>query len=129
MNKEKILAVAKAIESGKFKSLKFGMETFCTDEDQRAACGTAACVAGWAYALEHGVKILKKADLNDIEYGAADFLDLSGKQASMLFYADEGNRWQDYENRDLNEVTREQAVWALRQLAETGEVPRWPWKE
>ena len=64
--------------------------------DERAACGTAACVAGWAIALspltnyridEYGPKFTELGD--GLYFGTAQYLlGIDGTEASRLFHTD-----------------------------------------
>lgn len=65
MNVENILKVADAIEKHELEWLGFNMATYY-DADAEHACGTTACIAGWALALkakEDGKDADKIADI------------------------------------------------------------------
>ncbi len=55
-------------------------------EDQRPACGTVGCIAGWAVAIGLNVRGEKFEKVVEIEDMAQDFLDLNDRQTVRLFY-------------------------------------------
>lgn len=136
MNKELMLQVADAIERSSIPNMSFDMGSFKTPVLLPGnECGTAACIAGWTVALERGHAGLASTAVGWIEDLAARALGFAegalDVEAHKLFWADEGTRepGEDDHERYLDQVTKEQAVWALRETARTGEVPSWPWKD
>ena len=113
MNKEKVLALADMIESSR-KRLE--MEGFLN------TCGTAACIAGFAFVAERGQSWRKSAAEYWSDWGggisipeiAQEYLELTEAQADELFYV--------WKGPPLDAITREQAVETLRYLAQTGKV-------
>ncbi len=96
MNKQNLLAVADIIEQ------------YPNHFDMGAWCGTTACIAGWAYVLNHGghdpAAIPNPAtpalddiegwhrlsDLNElIRHEATEFLGINSTEAAGLFFDDE----------------------------------------
>ncbi len=61
-------------------------------------CGTTACIAGWALALNPSVELQRVAycledyDADDIEWKASNLLGMSQEQASRLFHTDQWPR-------------------------------------
>lgn len=118
MNKENILAVADAIENLSISGLKFDMCVSFYAEN----CQTVACIAGWAFVLEHGgVEKARKMGLYDVSYQAASWLGIDHTQQMELFRF-HGRSIPELDGLDLGDVTSEQAVKVLRHLAESGEV-------
>ena len=92
MNKERILAVADAIEA---HPQEFTMVDWC---------GTACCIAGWAMKMYAPEK--ETWYLND----AAEVLGLGVKEANSLFLA-------DWTEKLLVEITAAETATYLRELA------------
>lgn len=122
MNRENILKVADAIAQHSIPNLGFNMawiyaEANLYNPDQSGTnCGTTACIAGWAYAVEHGGRI---PDLpEEVEIKAADaaskFMGLPPRKSDDLFYP--------FGHKERLAIEPSQAVAVLRHLAETGEV-------
>jgi len=110
MNKERILAVADAIEKSSVPELGFSMRSFRSD------CGTAACIAGWAFVLfaKNGENRFRRGvSPYDIEVEGQVVLGLKDVEAGRLFYAS---------GVGVHYATRGQAIAALRHLAATGVV-------
>lgn len=78
--------------------------------DRPASCGTVACIAGWALALNGGYE---KSD--SWEEFSAHWLGLSRDKAHSLFFG----RWS---RKGLNDITRQEAIDELNRLiaAEVG---------
>jgi hypothetical protein len=115
MNKERILAVADAIEKGSVQGLSFDMTTY------RNECGTAGCIAGWVFVMfaEHGSKTFR-CDPRVEEYiveQAAEILGIDEGSAEALFHAEGGTHRPEW-----GTITPQFAATVLRRLAETGEV-------
>lgn len=132
MNVENILKVADAIEKHEIAWLGFNMRSWYADRDDGFTgfeyddlsghkCGTVACIAGWATAVEVGELVLIKELENSRLEGRKltsiplvsepeDFLGLDNHQAGQLFH---GARV---------DTTAAHAVRALRHLAATGKV-------
>lgn len=118
MNKENILKVADAIEKDHIKGLIFDMsDYFECREDGSGHCGTAACIAGWAYIIDKFDGEVPHRDdppyLHYVSRDAALYLGLARIDADNLFlgFAPTG---------EIMEVTAGQAVAVLRKLAEEG---------
>jgi hypothetical protein len=120
MNKENILKVADAIENAslaKKQGIGFNMINFFSEDryDQTGnECGTTACIAGWAVAMEVGKEIQNMTNL-DIKTKARRILGLTDSEASDLFYAHDSLRF-------IGNITAEEAVTVLRHFAKTGHV-------
>lgn len=123
MNVENILKVADAIERHEIEWLGFSMNSWFDENEPK--CGTTACIAGWAVAVEVGQDAierildkqrsseisLSRIDLVDgrpVDERAIEFLGLDYSQCDGLFY-----EWN---------ANATQAVAVLRHLAATGEV-------
>lgn len=126
MNIENILKVADAIEKHEVPGLGFNMGEVVCEADgfnpdfSGAGCGTVACIAGWAIALESGAEDGDQALNTYMDTGAgiasaADWLGLPFSKSDRLFFA----RGADASLRDIKP---EQAVAVLRHLAATGKV-------
>lgn len=131
INVENILRTADAIEQGSVRGLGFNMMYWMSDTgvapDQRPdhACGTTACIAGWAVTVMKrraeaprdidgfAIKIYRRD--GGFMAAAADWFGLEGKDAYNLFYAQGSGLLR-------SQVTSAQAVAVLRHLAATGEV-------
>lgn len=98
MNKEHVLAVAAAIEK---HPEKFDMTNWC---------GTACCIAGFAYRLSGSTS-------DDIVHAAAEWLDIQEPMNLFIPLIDVTG--------PLRDIKPWAAVHVLRELAETGEI-RWP---
>ncbi|MBO9589572.1 hypothetical protein [Devosia sp.] len=128
MNAENILRVADAIEQHAIKDLGFNMAGYCDRTTPDAPdhtghhCGTTACIAGWAIAIEHqltGESLLEEITRRPVvSDAAASFLGIDGHQASDLFFA--GSHPEHSDNWPA--ISAEAAVRTLRHLAATGEV-------
>lgn len=127
MNKANILRVADAIENGELvkRGIGFNMAFYLapTEEslvvDKIGGCGTTACIAGWAYALQRprtkAATFIKRDVEVHVRADATEFLGLTGVEAHKLFVpSDEAGPWRN--------ITPAHAVAVLRHLAETGEV-------
>ena len=100
MNKERMLAVADAIE--KEEIAKFRMLDFIEKCDNNQ-CGTTACVAGFAH-LIMGTKINNDIDnvlSNDRLDEARNYLGLNYEEARELFYA---GSMDNYNNAEYDEL-------------------------
>lgn len=118
MNKEKILAVADAIERHAIDDLGFNMTTYLADdslyEDTSGHnCGTVGCIAGWANALEYGVKGMLEFAHPDFFLKGAMILDLDQRTATLLFTPSPLR---------FDNIKATEAVRVMRRLVETGEV-------
>lgn len=122
MNKDKILAVADAIEQHAIAKLGFSMLTYFDglETGGRSAssvdksgheCGTVACIAGWACALDVGLS--EAAGIRSPFMHARTILGLDERQATLLFIPDPLN---------FDAITPADAAKVLRTLAETGDV-------
>ena len=93
MNRERLLAVADAIEREEIA--KFKMVDFINTKHK---CGTSACVAGFAHLLMgnkfESSNILSYTRLDQ----AADYLDIDFSNANELFYAHSMSRDEDEDN-------------------------------
>lgn len=123
MNKERILALADLIEKQPHTTVEapsgFSMENWSHD------CGTPACIAGWAWAME-------KAKMEDVDDNASDaaqkFLGLGVLTGDSLFEPDLrdtdlalNHHWENH--TDLwGHITPTHAAAVLRHLADTGKV-------
>lgn len=117
MNRERLLSLADAIEQ-RFLPLGFDMSSYCNDyvltvkdvPTLPTACGTTACVAGWAVALfgDPGFKIAGGSEIWDV---ARELLGLSPSQADWLFLGVFAYP------KELNRISDAEAVAACRQLA------------
>jgi hypothetical protein len=117
MNINNILAVADAIEKQSIANLKFDMSDYGTKE--RLGCGTAACIAGFAFALAdpQGFRnYVEKYHLGSAFDVGMKYLGLDEATARALFCDP---------SVQPSDVTSEMAVKTLRHLAATGEVV-WP---
>lgn len=131
MNVENILKVADAIENHKIPWLGFNMEDYVsTDLDDKSGhnCGTVACIAGWAAAVNNleskvppNPNRTRRGEIlgGDIVWAeesvqvGAEFMGLDYGQYEELFHPSECN-WET--------IDPEKAVRTLRHLAATGEV-------
>ena len=108
MNTERLHLLADVVEK---HSKQFRMLTWTND-----ACGTPACIAGFAAALADGRSTAKKYPEYKVrlipEIGRA-WLGLTSTQAGELF---------EPTLDDWNQITAEVAALCLRYLAETGKV-------
>jgi len=126
MNREMILRVADAIEAAAKPEAKpeigFNMGSFYSDdayEEDRTghACGTTACIAGWAMSLE-GVP-LKSIEVMPFETAVrlgAEVLGIDDLEIAGELFSTSDPRL------DLDRITPSQAVSVLRHLAGTGDV-------
>ena len=115
MNKDKILAVADAIEKGS-KELGFNMNDYhCFSSSERIDhtgnnCGTVACIAGWTVFVEHGMDVLEtERNIDDL---ATEILDLTLLEKVRLF--------EPFSPHDWPSIKPEHAIRVLRNFAETG---------
>lgn len=122
MNKENVLKVADAIETGALvkRGIGFNMALIAdySDElfqDQIDNCGTICCIAGTAFAIRYPRTTAKSIVTTgaDITRRAAEYLGLNDRAASDLFYP---------RHLILTKVKPSEAVTVLRHLAKTGEV-------
>jgi len=117
MNKERILALADLIESQ--PEHRFDMNS-----SDNPACGSAACIGGWADWMRMKVhKASIRANPVYVDFtAAANWLKMeeNGREFQMLCFPEEigGPNYRD--------ISKAAAVRALRKLAETGEVD-WDW--
>lgn len=109
MNRERLLAVAAAIEKGE-PEMQFNMDWFRYRKD----CGTACCIAGWTIYLFGD---LQHTPYDDIPLKAAEYLDLNAGESSQLFWAEWATTAQG-ELMSIGQVTAAQAVAHLRKLAQ-----------
>ena len=132
MNVENILKVADAIEARSIAWLGFNVRSWYADRNDGISgieykdqsghkCGTVACIAGWATAVEIGetglteefeaIRLRGKQLINlPLVSTPEEFLGIDQEQANDLFYGAE------------DDTTPEKAVIVLRNLAETGVV-------
>jgi hypothetical protein len=83
-------------------------------------CGTVACIAGWASLLNGGPQVAQGGETWPLTW-ARDWLDLTSRQATRLFFGewldafdDEGNqRW-------WGSATREEAIEELKSMVNHG---------
>lgn len=114
MNKEKILAVADAIEAGSLPALGFNMDyeyddsAFASDYNG-TSCGAVACIIGWTNTV-----FPVPARHIGSGFWAGETLDLTPDKSDKLFYPDV--------NCEYRRITPAEAAETLRHLAETGEV-------
>jgi hypothetical protein len=115
MNVENILRLADAIEKRSIAGLGFNMMNWIDTTLPDVAghpCGTAACIAGWAYILNTG-RMQEHSD-EPLWVTAQKLLGLDVEDADNLFEPGNPDTWAD--------ITDQQAVRTLRHLAATGEV-------
>lgn len=132
MNVENILKVADAIENRQIAWLGFNMRSWYAhkQDDEFGVpykdnsghnCGTVACIAGWASAVELGAEAFSKIITDTREDGRMliglnlltspeEYLGLSDGQRTSLFHGAHGD------------TSSDQAVRTLRHLAATGKV-------
>lgn len=120
MNKERILRLADAVEKHEIDDLGFNMSDWVIPGDKVKdlsghKCSTTACLAGWAVALSKEGKAQSVIDLDDDPRysffdAGQDWLGITEKQANVMFYA------------PFDFATVTEAVWMLRNFAETGQV-------
>jgi len=132
MNVENILKVADAIEARSIAWLGFNVRSWYADRNDGLSgieykdqsghkCGTVACIAGWATAVEIGETVLteefeairlrgKQLVNLPLVSTPEEFLGIDEDQANDLFYGAE------------DDTKPEKAVRVLRNLAETGVV-------
>lgn len=138
MNRDNILAVADAIENStlaqrhrKADRIGFNMENFVlrayrgVDDKTGHACGTVACIAGWAVALfdENGEPREKPLSPKDLKgLAAQDITEQAGKTLGLKFKVSEDLFMAWSSPLDLGDITAEHAVKTLRHLARTGKV-------
>lgn len=127
MNKENILKVADAIENETIKGLKFRMDKILYNKEfedtsndllvaeRKFTCGTAGCIAGWAYVIYtlefRGKMPVTIPDGEFMLQRARHFLNLSRTDAAHLFLT-------HVDMNELETVKAEDAVWVLRNLVE-----------
>jgi hypothetical protein len=62
-------------------------------------CGTSCCIAGWAVAMKNNFKIVGHEYNGEywesVKELAKEYLDLKEEQATMLFFPDNGDIWDD----------------------------------
>lgn len=133
VNVENVLKVADAIEKHSIEWLGFNMKQFIAqagpEEDWTGnACGTVACIVGWANALGKNLSEPSVEDMSD-ELFAADFLgieyfssDWEVSTSDALFYAHAHPGYDEIGTAIWPQISAEQAVRTLRNLAATGEV-------
>lgn len=83
--------------------------------NEKHACGTSACIAGWTTLLYADEPV--KGQLTSDK--ARDLLDLTNLQAEQLFFAQDTNRKRVV---PLATITRKQAINVLNRLLLTGKV-------
>ena len=114
MNKERVLALADAIEQHTLP-IGFNMRDFFAEhipDMSGHGCGTTACIAGWAAMLSG-----RKDDCTSgyaAESVATEWLEISERTAAHLFYGEGQAHRERASARD--------AVRTLRRFAETGRV-------
>lgn len=122
MNVDNILKVADAIEKHSVSGLGFHMNylvsanPWAIKEDKLGIkdCGTVMCIAGWANAIS--------GHRDNASFSRASaFLGIDSRTSRDLFYAE---NHPEYVGGDapLDDISAEQAVSVLRNLAATGEV-------
>lgn len=131
MNKEKLLNTYNAIKNSNIESLKFNMRRYFTEGRDPVinACGTAACIAGWAVAVEDGVQRLKEISYtNDAYYEgnregetpisvrqrATEIFEIDHEEADALFEPYCGSVY------ILNKITKKHALATLKRFIDTG---------
>lgn len=129
MNVDNILKVADAIENQTIKHVSFDMR----EVSDFNACGSRACIAGYALAIERGEFIgisqfspSYNLEVREAAREAGAYLGLSDTEYNPLFFPDsfggpDGTGWFDG-YFSLGPIRKEQAVKVLRHLASTGEV-------
>jgi hypothetical protein len=124
MNKDRILAVADAIEKHSIPDLGFNMQYFVaasrpwTPDRSGAKCGTVACIAGWTRAVRNGAIPKHAATIHDFRYHhEAQWLGIDAKDARALFLPEDLPGGPNYDS-----ITPAHAVAVLRHLAEIGKV-------
>ncbi len=121
MNKKRVLKLANFIENREIKSLGFNMMYYVSEinpenDNSGHGCGTAACIAGWCYAMMTSLKKLtEEYGTNDIKWCSSSYLELTLNETFELFLP-MGRRI------PLGDITPEHAVATLRHFAETGKV-------
>lgn len=123
MNKERILALADLIEKQPHTTVD-DAHGF-TMGNWTHACGTPACIAGWAVFAENGSAKFESGEW--VSSRAASYLELDRDDAVLLFEPDLRNpdEFEDDETDATDgwdEITPSQAAATLRRLAETGSV-------
>ena len=134
INPEAFTAVADAIAA---ETDRFDLAIFCEGLTFGTHCGTAACVAGWANLLASGRDAISENEAGDTNTAARfllaeshDDAEVRANLALRLFYADSGSVWVEqawrfgwavdgvnYQLDDWSDVTGEQAVIVLREIA------------
>ena len=121
MNRDRVIQLADAIENNSIPDLGFNMEYYIAlpDDTNNIAdrsgnnCNTVACIGGWIAHIAEPTSVESFRD-------AGEWLDLHFMEANKLFYAD-GIGF-DHHGIPLEEITPQDAVKVLRNLAETGNV-------
>lgn len=105
---------------GAVRKLKGGEEPIA---NEKATCGTSACIAGWAILLfDDGAVTVSQQTGNETMERARKLLDLTEGQARKLFL---GKNPDGYTvPGGLESITKVQAINTLERLLATGEV-RW----
>lgn len=116
MRRERLRKLARFLD--KLPKRNFDMGTFGSGH----GCGTVACIAGWTPAITKDAKrhphnpecvILKDGSTQPISTFAANWLDLTDRQANGLFYMEHG--WSGLEN-----ATPKDAAKRIRRMLRTG---------
>ena len=90
------------------KTDELGLDSISPEGEIDHSCGTTGCIAGWAI-MTQGYSDRDFMDTNEVIAKAREILGLSSKQANRLFY-------------DFS-LNKQDAIFALRHFAETGELP------
>lgn len=136
MNKERILALADAIEQGYHQTngsmMGFDMDVFYTVGkkmyiEQPEECGSVGCIAGWVVSMYKERKPDETHDMmmrtTTIMRTARQLLDLGIFEASVLFQQyPQGRTNEDNDWTERDYITPAEATLVLRHLAVTGDV-------
>lgn len=131
MNRERIKGIITQLSKvprGKFDMgswFKGAVRTLTNREEpianEKHACGTSACIAGWTLLLYSDKAPNANAPAVVVSEEAKGLLGLTSQQAARLFYAKLPSGEQI---RNMNDITNQQAINTLERLLATGEV-RW----
>ena len=87
--------------------VRFDMSNFCeTLYEGETACGTAACIAGYAKIL---IRQETGKDVDD-EFALEEYLGVSREEAELIAYADDGSRSKHGGPMRLRDITAEEAI-------------------
>lgn len=107
MNKERMLLLADLLDT--IQPQQFNIQYWTSDYDEDSGdhfcqdmvdlsaykCNTAACIAGWAVALENDLEVVD-CNINTIEDRAVNYLDLTDEQRHRLFYYSSLSIWAEH---------------------------------